>query len=280
MTARPISNILSLIGSQKAEFNHAARLRTWVLRVQMVVGLMGAVAVFITADRWLYLAAILAVVLAALWLYLSAELATSRAHAERLRRATMIAGGLGISLDGAEMMELSAGARAAKSEAKRLVDPDYFASMAEPGVRRFVDMLEESAIWTLNLAGIAARETWVVFGLSAFITLVALFSSVAFTDLTAWESVVRVFFAMLVVLLSADFLGAAINYDSARQAARRVVDQLQRYKTPEASLERVMVVFADYNSAVESMPLFSHNLYPRHQKRLNDEYRMFLTGPQ
>jgi signal transduction histidine kinase len=185
-----------------------------------------------------------------------------------------------MTLDGAEMFELANDGRASKAEAQRLNDPAYFASMAPPGVRRFVDMLEESAIWTTNLAGFAARETWIVFGLSLAVTLIALFSGVVFTDATRWQQVARVFFAMLVVLLSADFLGAAIGYDRARQEARRIVDRLQRHKVAGAALEGVMVIFADYNSAVEAMPLFSSGLYPRHEKRLNEEYKMFLTGPK
>lgn len=280
MSAAPAPDVLSLIGSQKAEFNHAAALRTWVLRVQMTIGALAAITVFVTSDTWLYLAALLALVLAGVWLYLYVDLTASRAHAERLRRSTLIAGGLGISLDGAELFELSSGGRAPKTEAKRLVDPNYFASMRPPGVPRFVDMLEESAIWTANLAGIAARETWIVFGLLFAATVVALFSGVVFVAVERWELVARVFFAMLVVLASADFLGAAISYDRARHDIVRIIDRLQRHKETGGSLERIMVIFADYNSAVESMPLFSSGLYPRHEKWLNEQYKMFLTGPQ
>ncbi len=280
MNGGPAPDVLSLIGSQKAEFNHAAALRTWVLRVQMAIGALAAATVWVTADAWLYLAALLALVLAGVWLYLFLELTASRAHAERLRRATLIAGGLGVSLDGAELFELSNDGRAPKSEARRLVDPDYFASMKPPGVPRFVDMLEESAIWTANLASFAARETWLVFGLLFAATLIALFSGVVFIAPERWALVARVFFAMLVVLASADFLGAAVSYDRARHDILRIIDRLQRHKEAVGSLERVMVIFADYNSAVESMPLFSGGLYPRHQKRLNEEYKMFLTGPQ
>jgi hypothetical protein len=280
MSTGPSPDVLSLVGSQKAEFNHASRLRTWVLRLQLAIGALGGVTVFLTSERWLYLAAIAALVLAGIWLWLSLELSASRSHAERLRRATMIAGGLGMTLEGAEMFELANDGRASKAKAKRLNDPSYFASMAPPGVRRFADMLEESAIWTTNLAGIAYREACVVFGLSFAVTLVALFSGLVFTDATRWQQVARVFFAMLVVLLSADFLGAAIGYDRAGREARRIVDRLQRHKGAGAALEGLMIIFADYNSAVEAMPLFSSGLYPRHEKRLNEEYKMFLTGPQ
>ena len=86
--------------------------------------------------------------------------------------------------------------------------------------------------------------------------------------------------AILASLLSADFLGAAISYGGARDAARRTVDRLQPYKAGVPALEPVMLILGDYNSAVESMPPFSSGLYPRHEKRLNEEYRMFLTGPR
>ena len=280
MNSTPAPDVLSLIGHQKAEFQHASKLRTWVLRVQIAIGFLGAATVFVTADQWLYVAAVIALVLSAVWLWLTVQLAESRSHAERLRRMTMIAGGLGMELDGAEMFELANDGNASKSKAQRLHDPDYFASNSAPGIQRLVEMLEESAIWTTNLTKIAAREAWLVFGLSIIMTLAALFSALAFAPINQVQVVARVFFAMLVVLLSADFLGAAISYARAHNETARTVERLQRLKGPGATLEAFMIVFCDYNAAVEGAPVFSSGLYPRHQKWLNEQYQMFLTGPK
>lgn len=273
-------DVLTLVGCQKAEFNHAATLRSNVLKLQTAIAILAAVTVPITSDIVLYLVAIIALCLAGASLYLTQQLSESRAHAERLRRTTMLVGGLGFQLPGAELLELCREGSAPAEEAKRLVDPNYFASATLPGPGRMVEMLEESAIWTANLAKIAARETWLLFGCIFISMVLALLSAVAFASPTEWQLGARIVMAVLASLLSMDFLGAAISYGGARQAALRVVDKLQQHKAGEASLEHVLLIFGDYNSAVESMPPFPSGLYPRHEKRLNEEYRMFLTGPQ
>lgn len=86
--------------------------------------------------------------------------------------------------------------------------------------------------------------------------------------------------ATVATLLTADFLGTAIKYESARHETKRVIQRLQTHKSKDASLEHVMIVFGDYNSAVEAMQPFPKGLYARHEKRLNEEYKMYLTGPQ
>ncbi len=272
--------VLTLIGCQKAEFNHAAALRTWVVRTQTAIAALAVITIPITLDTGLYVAAVIALALAAVWLYLWIELSASRGHAERLRRTTMLVGGLGFRMAGAELLELARDGKASQAEAKRLIDPDYFASGKPPGVPRFVEMLEESAIWTRNLAKIAAQEAWLLFGGFFLIMVLALLAAAAIMSASEWQLAARIVMAILVSLLSADFLGSAISFAGARRAAQRVVDRLQLYKGAAPSLEAVMLIFGDYNSAVESMPPFSGGLYPRHQKRLNEEYKMFLTGPQ
>lgn len=279
---RPTSppDILSLIGAQKAEFNYAANRRSQLLKTQMAIGLLAASTAFFEDHRILYFAAVAGVILAALWLYLAIDLAKSRSHAERLRRSTLVSGGLGVSLDGADLMELAVGGRAKESEAKRLIDPDYFASASPPGKGRFVEMLEESAIWTTNLAGFAATEAWGQFGISIAASALAIFASVEFADRSMLEAILRAFFAIAVVLLSVDFLGAAWAYRNASVETRRIIDRLQAHKGGKTPLERVMIIFAEYNSAVEAMPLFPSGLHARHEVSLNEKYKLYLTGPQ
>jgi len=272
--------ILTLIGCQKAEFNHAAALRTWVIRTQTVIAALAAATIPVKSDVALYVVAVIALGLGVVWLYLWKELGESRGHAERLRRTTMLVGGLGITLGGAETLELSREGKAPHKEVKRLIDPEYFASKKPPGVPRLVDMLEESAIWTANLARIAAQETWLLFGGSIVVLLLVMLAAAAIGQPSEWQLGARIIMAILASLLSADFLGAAMSYGGAYQAAKRTVDRLQLYKGASPALEPVMLVFGDYNSAVESMPPFSKGLYQRHEKRLNEEYKMFLTGPQ
>lgn len=272
--------VLTLIGSQKAEFNHASRLRTWVLRLQTAIAALAAITIPVQDDLPLYVAAVVALVLAVVGFFLWRELSASRGHAERLRRTTMLIGGLGFTIAGADLLELTRDGKAPEAEAKRLIDPKYFASDKAVGVDRLVDMLEESAIWTANLAKIAAQEAWMVFGGLILLTLMALFVAAAVASPSDWQLGARIVMAILASLLSADFLGSAMGYGEAHLAAKRTVDRLQRHKDANSSLEPVMLIFGDYNAAVEAMPPFSKGLYPRHENRLNAEYKMFLTGPR
>lgn len=272
--------VLGLIGCQKAEFNHAAMLRSRVLKFQTGVALLAGASAFFGSALVLYLLSIAALILSALSFYWSQQLAFSRSHAERLRRTTMLIGGLGFHLSGAELLELCRDGSAPATEAKRLIDPDYFASQRPAGPERMVEMLEESAIWTTNLAKFAARETWALFGGIAFSLVLVLLGAAAFASPSEWQLAARIVMVILVSLLSADFFGAAVSYSGARRGVQRVIDRLQMHKAEGTSLDHVMLIFGDYNSIVESMPPFPTGLYPRHQKQLNEDYKMFLTGPQ
>lgn len=272
--------VLNLIGCQKAEFNHAARLRSTVLKLQTSVAAVAAISILFRSDFILYLLSVVALFLAGLSFYWTQELSRSRAHAERLRRTTMLVGGLGFPLSGTELLELCRDGAAPPDEAKRLNDPAYFASEKPPGIDRMVDMLEESAIWTTNLAKFAARETWFLFAGVAASMVVALLAAATFASTSEWQLGARVVIVVLTSLLSADFFGAAIRYASAHRGAQRVIDRLQQHKLGGDSTGHIMLIFCDYNSIVESMPPFPSGLYPRHQKKLNADYQMYLTGPQ
>ena len=269
-----------LVGRQKAEFDKGSQLRTRVLQVQIALGLLSAITIFVTDDVWLYAAGVVGVLLAAVWFYLWRRLDRSRSHAERLRRATMIAGGFGVPIERDEAFELARGGLASDNEAEARVDRDYFASKLPPGPQRFSEMLEESGVWTKVLSRYAATETWILFGGVIIVTILLLFSSVELVPVKAWALAARIFFSMLAVVVSADFLGAGFAYSSTNEEVTRVIERLRRNRAAGCPLEGLMIIFGDYNAAVEGMPLFSKGLYPRYQERLNRDYHLYLTGPQ
>lgn len=280
MSTTPPIDALSLVGRQKAEFNYAASVRTWIVRTQVGIGIIGAVSVFVSQDSATYVVSLLGIVLAGIWLLLTIRHAKCRGHAERLRRTTLIAGGLGVTVAGDEAFELSTMGCASDQEAARLVDPNYFATAQPAGTARLREMVRESAIWTATLARIASGETWLLFGGLAVVGLGLLLSSILFLTLGKWVLLARVIFAFLVVVFSVDLLGAAIAYGDASIGARRIIDRLERTPKGSGELEQLMIVVSDYNSVVEAMPLFPRGLYGRHQKRLNEQYKLYLTGQQ
>ena len=274
------SNLLTLIGKQKAEFDYASKTRSWTLRSQMALGLLSAVTVFISKDKYLYAAAIPTVLLIGMWFFQNARMVAARAFAERLRRATLILGGLGVEVSGDEMFELTSSGFSSISEAKRLIDPDYFADKGDPGPSRLSQWLEESATWTTTLADVAAREAWLYFGAALVTSLVVLLASILLLNIEEWERAARVFFAVLAVMLSADFLGSAIAYRAASGEARRIIERIQKNRVQGQPIEALMVLVTDYNSVVESMPLFPKGLYNRHRERLQQAFQLYLTGNQ
>jgi len=269
-------NALSLVGRQRAEFQHASKLRTWSLRLQLAIGILGICSVVVTNDVWLYILAVSGLASAALWLWLANETIETRAHAERIRRATMIAGGLGVVFDSVELLELANDGRASQAQADKLHDANYFSSARSVGVLRFLEMLEESAIWTTNLAKVAARETWGIFGISIIVVVFIVFCGLALFPIRQELIALRAFFAISAVILSTDFLGTAVSYDRARRETQRTIDRVQRLKETGASIEAAILIFAEYNAAVEGAPVFSNGLYPRHSKSLNAEYDKYF----
>ncbi|WP_372399825.1 hypothetical protein ABMY26_33740 [Azospirillum sp. HJ39] len=272
--------IVNLVGCQKAEFNHASRLRARIIVTQLIMAFLGAITIPMSSDVLLFTITIIALILSAFWFYLSRELSSSRSHAERLRRTTMLVIGLGLQISGAELLELAREGTASRDEAKRLIDPEYFSSNKLPGTHRFIEMMEESAIWTTNLAKYAARESWLLFFGAIILMIAALFFAIVILSSSDLQLGARILMVVLASLLSADFLGSAIGYQEARIATQRVIDKIQVQKKSEPSINHLMLLFSEYNSAVEAMPLFSSGLYHRHERRLNEDYRMFLTGPQ
>lgn len=268
--------VIALIGRQIAEFDVAAKLRTRVIQIQLAIGAITALTAFVTDDHALYLAAILVVVLAGVWVFLSWRMVKVRAHAERLRRTTLVAGGLGLELDGAELLELAADASASEEAARSKARDDYFASKSPPGPRRLAEMLEESAFWTTALAGKASKEAWVLFICTIASLAVLLTASVVVLSPGRWELAARAALALLAVMLSTDVLGAALSYTSVANETRRTIDRLEGYLKSGAPLERLLLILSDYNSAVESMPTFPAKLYSRHEKALNEQYGRYM----
>jgi hypothetical protein len=251
-----------------------------VLTAQFVIAAAALLTVPFSDGTLLYVAAAVTLMLTALWVWLSYQLASSRAHAERLRRTTLIAGGLGIQLSGTEVIELLSDGNTSDEKAAELADPAYFASDAPPGPLRLAAMLNESANFTVVLAGMAAKESWLFFLVGLVITAAVVMVAVGLEDPTAATVAARMAFTAAAVLLTQDFLGAAIGYSRARAGIRRTLDRLEPQLSGQPSLERLMMLFGEYNAAVETMPLFRNGLFLNNASWLNEKYRLFLTGPQ
>ena len=276
---RLISDAELLVGLQKAEFNCSAKLRSWTLRAQLCLAVLAVATTFPLADRLSTLLALPGLVIAVAIAVIGMRSRKVRGHAERLRRATLFADGLGMRLTPDEMRDLIVGAASSEAEGRSLVDPAYFKSKAAPSPQRLGEMLCESAFWTKTLAGIASTETWWLCGGAVIAGIVAFGISVSLTPAMSPIGL-RLICVLVVLLLSAEFFGAAQAYGVAATDIEVLEKRLRAELAVGPNQERLLCIVCDYNSIVEGMPPFPAGLYDRHAKRLNEQFDMWKTGPQ
>lgn len=258
-----------LIGLQRAEFDKAARLQYRILHIQIAITVLACAAVYITDERAAYLTAIFTLALSAYWAWIAWQYRESRSLAERVRRATLIAEGLGVELSAAERRDILVRFSVKSDAGKEYEDPQYYAANAEPGHPRLAEMLEESAFWSSFLLQASARRTWAVFATFLAASLILLFSTLPFAGTQHWLSGVRVVCGMVVFLVSTDIFGAALAYSSSARAVENVVSRLQTAKASGYPKHDLFVIWGDYNSAVEGAPMFPKGVYARHSNELN-----------
>ncbi|MDR6625695.1 hypothetical protein [Caulobacter segnis] len=274
------SDAALLVGLQKAEFGRAAKLRSWTLRAQLALAILAALTTFPLAETFSTLLAIVGLLLAFAIATLGLRSRKVRGHAERLRRATLFADGLGMTISPDDMRDLIAEATSSEAEGRALIDPAYFKSQAAPSPRRLGEMLSESAFWTKVLAGIASKEAWRLCVASTVLGIVVFGVSIS---LTPHESPIslRLFCVLVVLLLTSEISGAAFAYGDAAKEIEVLEKRLRtELATPRPDQTRVVAIVSDYNAIVEGMPPFPAGLYSRNEKTLNAQYDMWKTGPQ
>jgi len=283
MTAPVASSVVQdanlLVGLQKAEFSRASNLRSWGLRTQTALAIVAAATAFPVTEQWATLLAIVAFLLTFAVAALAKRAREVRGHAERLRRATLFANGLGMVISQPEMRDLITGAVSREETGRALADPAYFVSGAAPGPQRLGEMLAESAFWTKTLARIASGESWRLCIGGVTLGFVAFGASLSVAP-EASPLGLRLFCVLIVLLLSAEVFGAALSYGAASVEIAGLEKRLSAELYGGADIVRLLAIVADYNGVVEGMPPFSAGLYDRHAPELNRQYGMWKTGPQ
>lgn len=262
-----------LSGAQSAGFARCAVERSRILNLQAAIAVVAGTSVLFDKAVALYGLAIVGLVLVGFWALLTIRYVDWRGKTERVRRAIIIAGGLGGDIPAAELREMYESVPASEREISAKVDPEYFASKSAPGPMRMSEMLEESVFWTKSLAKCAAIETWLMFGLTLALVVGVLFVSAAYLSREAAMVAIRAACAAVIFLLSTEFFGAAWSYTTASVDLPRIEDRLIANRERGCETSELMRIFGDYNSIVEAMPVFSAGLYPRHRDRLNKLFK-------
>lgn len=267
-----------IVGYQRAEFDRASSLRTWLIFCQFMVAIPGAVSVLVEDGVRLYYLAGAGAALLALWLYLDSQYRKHRSAGERARRATLIMGGLGKPISPAELLALQGGFKVSTAQGKLREDPNYFATRVAPGLRRLGEMVEESAFWSADLHRWSATAMGALSAALLVLLAVTAFLAIPFTDTPKIMSALRILLALLVFGLSSDVLAAVRGHHQAAAEIRDVLAGMQRAAAeghPEAD---VLYLTSEYNAAVEAAPVVVPLVYKLRCETLNQQWTDYQTA--
>jgi len=261
------AEIDELIAIQLIAYEDAASIQRQLFWLSFSVAIIGIFLIFLTHETTMLsfgFAAFLATIYSA---WLTHKLGGIRAFAERVRKATLLCKGLGSKLSDHETRLIKTEFPGKITKVLSRVDQNYYASKADPGPKRLVAMLEQSAFWSQYLLKKSAVRSWFYF-IGA--TLVTIFILLGFLYISkdqsssAYLNLINVIMAGLTLLISRSFMGNALAYSGAERTVSRILERIQILKKTDDEkkiLPDLLMILGDYNSAVESAPLFLPGLY-------------------
>jgi hypothetical protein len=258
-----------LIGLQRAEFSKAQRLGLLVLLTPTGTAALAGAAVFITTPILSYSAAVLAFVLVVVWAFLDWRFRECRSQAERARRATLLMEGLGEQVSKAEVKDLEAAFTVTEEEGAKYIDPNYYSAQAQAGHERLAEMLEESTFWSYHLMRTSAQFAWIMFGGALLFGIILFFAAIPFFQASQLQGAVRVFCALLALLVSTEVFGRALSYSGASMRLGTIRPRLDAVRASGFPRADLLILLCDYNSAVEAAPMVLPGVYKLKRKTLN-----------
>lgn len=271
--------LLKLVGYQRAEFDVASRQQEWVLRTQFLAAAVATATVFVKDEIWLYVLGILAFVFVLASQFFQWKTRVVRSIAEEIRRTVMVHHGLGSPLSNSEYVDLTGRTWCKEATASKMEDAQWYATKVPPGYPRMAEMLEESVHFSQQILARSARRTWFRFAGFLSVALVTFLLAIPFSSESGVLQNVQIACAGFTFLLSAEVLGAAFRYTGAAADARLVASGLQTARQANFPADQVTLLLTNYNSAVESAPLFVPGLHIKVRDRLNKVFGGQKQGP-
>jgi hypothetical protein len=269
----------NLVGYLRAEFDKAAKIRTWLLIVQLLAALPAAISVWVPDHdkEVLYVLAILGVLLLFAWWLLNHWYVKARNAAQSARRAALLLGGLNEPLSATEIQSLRERFTVTADEARAQEKADYYATQRQPGPARLAEMLEESAFYSQRLQRTSANVMLFVLLLFVVVFVLIALAATPWLERDTLFLVVRVFLAMMVFAMSADVLGAWRLHSDAAREIKEVRARLMKADGAGYPMPDVLMAFADYNAAVEAAPESVPYAYKWRQKALEEDWATYLA---
>jgi len=196
-----------------------------------------------------------------------------------VRRATLIAEGLGKLPSADELMEIQAAEAAFADEARVRDDPNYFPAKTAAGPARLCAMMEESAFWTGCLMRKSQSRAWWRVATLMVIALAALLMALPLGAAGQPVVVGRFLCVVTLFIISRDVLGVALAYGRAASGVHDILRRLQRCAVEGCPEDQLIRLFGDYNSTVEGAPLPRPGLYAHEKDQINGLWATYKATP-
>jgi len=263
--ARVDQNLTNLIGFSREAFDTAQSSQKWSSRLQWLLAAIAGAAVLLPGQELVMAAAGLSFVGAAAITWLGFRQQEFRRYGERVRRATLLAKGLGHKLSAHEYRSIETTFDGDREQAAAKADANYYASSLPPGEDQLIENLYESAFWSADLYRHSARPAWVRFCVLAIAVLLVIATTLPFLSGDLSVIVSRIVLVVMTVLVSREVFGDAVAYSTAYREVGLIMERLETKTDKTADL---MLVLGDYNSAVEMTPMPESGVYQRRREKI------------
>lgn len=270
-----------LVGLQKAAFNRAAKMQRWLRRLQWGLAGTAVASVFLSSEIAGYFLAIAAASFTCGYTVLSLILRAQRSYAEHVRRVILIYDGLAEAPPESTLLSINSEYTGSIDTARKNEVGDYFSSTASGGPRRIIDLLHENAFWTQALNRYNTRSAILRLCVYGLLSISIFFLSITMSGSSLHiMTLSRVFFGVVLALVSSDLLGtvvACVRAGSSLAQVRAEIDGCIRsgYRSSD-----VLSTLLNYNSVVEAAPLHEPRIYEKHRWRILQDWQRSRSDTQ
>ena len=261
--------LTDLIGFSRDAFDTAQVSQGWSSRIQWFLAGIAVVSVFVPGETAAMTAACISFLGAVTLAWLGLRQQAFRRYGERVRRATLLAKGLGHELSAHEFRSIETDFEGEMDRAAAKADPDYYSSALPAGEERLIENLYESAFWSADLYKHSAKSAWIRFAVMAIAVIFIILTTLPFLSGQLPIILSRIVLVVMTILASREVFGDAVAYSMAHREVGLVMDRLEALRVKTDKTADLMLILGDYNSAVEMAPMPQSGVYQRRREEIS-----------
>jgi hypothetical protein len=196
----------------------------------------------------------------------------SNAHyalGESVRRPAMLQNGLGTAPSRLQLAKIHAKHGIAFS-GNPITSQKYYESKTECGPRRLIEITEESAFWTGELAErMATVLRYVLIGAMGSVALFVFAALESGLPASRGDSIARIGMATITVWCTGELFSLYKKYDSLARGAQRVLNDCEAISARAEVDFAAAVTFGEYNCCLASAAVIPGWIYKYNQNKLN-----------